>query len=278
MSKTKTKKPFKQSLAKNILLIAAIIVAGYALIVGGLRFITRHDQELSVPDFSGLTVDEAEVVAEELELRLEVTDSVYIRGMERGVISRQNPIAGSMVKKDRRILLVINCISPKMSEVPNVVGLSLRQAKTELIAGGLNVGELIYVEDMATNNVLAQKIDGKDVIPGSKVLSSSTVDLILGLNPNKNTTYVPNLIGYKYLLAKDFLQDNSLNLHSPQFDGTVETYSDSLEAVVYRQFPESSDSVAYIMGTPVTIYLSKDLTRIPEPSDSTDTMDTLMVF
>ncbi len=276
MGKKKQRKPFKQSLTRNILLIVAIVIAGYAIIVGGLRFITRHNQELSVPDFSGLTVEEAKLVADYLELRLEVTDSVYIRGMERGVISRQNPIAGSMVKKNRRILLVINCVSPKMSEMPAVVGLSLRQAKTEIIASGLNVGRLIYQEDMATNNVLAQKINGRDVEPGTKVLSSSTVDLVLGLNPAKNTTFVPNLIGYKYLLAKDFLQDNSLNLHSPVFDETVFTYSDSLEAVVYRQFPESSDSVEYIMGSPVTLYLSKDLSKIPVPSDSTATVDSLI--
>ncbi len=278
MSKTKKKKPFKQSLTKNILLIAAIIIAGYAVIVGALRFITRHNRELAVPDFSGLTVDEAKVLADELELRLDVTDSVYIRGMERGVISRQNPIAGSKVKKDRRILLVINCVSPKMSEMPSVVGLSLRQAKTELIASGLNVGKLIYEEDMATNNVLAQKINGEDAVPGSKVLSSSTVDLVLGLNPNKNTTYIPNLIGYKYLLAKEFLQDYSLNIHSPKFDETVQTYSDSLEAVVYRQYPESSDSITYRMGSLVTIYLSKDLSKLPVPTDSTAVSDTLIEF
>ncbi len=273
MKSKKNKKPFKNSLTKNGLLILGILVVGYIVIVLSLRFITRHNNELSVPDFAGMTVEKAELLADAMHLRLDVTDSVYIRGMERGVISRQNPIAGSKVKKDRRILLVINSIAPQMSEVPSVVGLSLRQAKTELMANGLNVGKLIYVTDLATNNVLAQKINGEDVEPGTQVVSYSSIDLVLGLNPDNNTTYVPNLIGYKYLLAKEFLQDYSLNLHRPQFDETVVTYSDSLEAVVYGQFPQGSDSVTYYMGSPVTLYLSKDLSRIPVPQDTVEAPD-----
>ncbi len=272
-SKKKEKKSFKNSLTRNGLLILGILVFGYIVIVASLRFITRHNRELAVPDFSGMKIEEAKLLAEELDLRLDVTDSVYIRGMERGVISRQNPTPGSFVKKNRRIMLVINSISPKMSQVPSVVGLSLRQAKTEIMANGLNVGKLIYVEDIATNNVLAQKVNGEDAIPGSKVISNSTIDLVLGLNPENNKTYVPNLIGYKYLLAKEFLQDYSLNLVNPKFDETVTSYSDSLEAVVYSQFPVGSDSVAFRMGSPVTLFLSKDISKIPVQQDTTDSAD-----
>ncbi len=275
-NKKNAKKPFKNSLTKNALLILGIIIVGYIIIVASLRFITRHNRDLEVPDFSGMKLEEAASVAEALDLRLDVTDSVYIRGMERGVISRQNPVPGSYVKKNRRILLVINSVSPKMSEVPSVVGLSLRQAKTELMANGLNVGKLIYVEDIATNNVLAQKMNGEDIVPGSKVISNSTIDLILGLNPNNDQTYVPNLIGYKYQLAKEFLQDYSLNLVNPRFDETVHSYSDSLEAVVYGQYPLGSDSVAYRMGSPVTLYLSKDVSKIPVQSEESDSTDELL--
>lgn len=257
------KKPFRESFSQNILLIAGILVTGYALMMLVLNLATRHSQELSVPDFSGMKMEAAMILAAEKEIRIEVTDSVYIRGMGRGVISRQNPEPGSKVKKGRRILVVINSVVPRQSEVPSVIGYSLRQAKTELIASGLSVGKLLYVEDMATNNVLAQQYKGKDIEPGTKLDSDSQIDLVLGMNPTHNETYIPNVIGYKYLFAKEIIHDNSLNIYRMEFDNTVGTYSDSLEAMVYSQYPAPSDSIPVRMGSAVTLYLSKDHSRIP---------------
>lgn len=267
------KKPFKSSLTQNILLILGILVLGYIIIIVFLRVITRHGQEFEVPDLYGMTLAEAAKATESLDLRLEVTDSVYIRGMERGAVSRQNPEAGSKVKKNRRILLVINSVIPRQSTMPLITGFSLRQARTELASNGLNVGKLIYVEDMATNNVLAQQYNGEDIAPGTRLNSGSYIDLVLGLNPADSTTFIPNVIGYRYQMATELLHDNSLNIYRNEFDGTVSTYSDSLEAYVYGQFPPASDSVSVRRGSSVTLYLSKDITRIPVPEEETDSTD-----
>ena len=266
-------KPFKYSLTKNILLILAILAVGYIIINLSLRLITRHNQELTVPDLTGMSLAQAVAVAEEADLRLEVTDSVFIRGMERGAISRQNPTAGSKVKKNRRILLVINSIVPRQSTMPSLIGFSLRQARTELTSNGLRVGRLLYTEDMATDNVLAQQLYGKDIEPGTRLNSGTAIDLVLGLNPTDSITFVPNVIGYRYQMAIELLHDNSLNIYRSEFDGTVATYADSLEAYVYGQYPPASDSIGIHRGAPVTLYLSKDISRIPEPEpDSTDVL------
>ena len=129
-------KPFKVSLTKNILLILGILVVGYIIVTLSLKIITRHGKEFAVPDLSGMSLTEAAATAEKYHLRLDVTDSVYIRGMERGAIARQNPEAGSMVKKNRRILLVINSVIPRQSTMPSLTGYSLRQARTELASKG----------------------------------------------------------------------------------------------------------------------------------------------
>ncbi|HIZ85091.1 MAG TPA: PASTA domain-containing protein [Candidatus Coprenecus stercoravium] len=258
----------------NILIVIAVLIVGYVIVNLSLRLITRHNQELSVPDFAGMSLEEAGAAAEAAGLRIEVTDSVYIRGMERGSVSRQNPLPGSHVKKNRRILLVINSVIPRQSTMPSLTGYSLRQAKTELISNGLKVGRLIYRPDMATNNVLAQQYHGEDIAPGTRLDSGTAIDLILGLNPNDSTTFVPNVIGYKYQMATELLLDNSLNIYRCEFDSTAVTYSDSLEAYVYSQYPPASDSIAVRIGSSVALFLSKDITRIPVPdeSDSTDTI------
>ena len=266
-------KPFKYSLTKNILLIIGILVVGYVIINLFLRIITRHNQELTVPDMTGMNLAEASAVAAEADLRLEVTDSVYIRGMERGAIARQNPEPGGKVKKNRRILLVINSIIPRQSTMPSLTGFSLRQARTELASNGLNIGKLIYVNDMATDNVLAQQYMGEDIEPGTRLNSGTAIDLVLGLNPADSATFIPYIIGYRYQMATELLHDNSLNIYRCEFDTTVTDYADSLEAYVYGQYPPASDSISVRRGTSVTLYLSKDVTRIPVPEEETDSTD-----
>ena len=156
--------------------------------------------------------------------------------------------------------------------MPNLVGYSLRQAKAELLSRGLNLGTLIYVEDIATNNVLKQLYRNREIKPGVPVESESSIDLVVGLNDMDNMTYVPYVTGLKYISAVSAVQDNSLNIQDLIFDNTVRDYSDSLDAVVYRQTPEISEE-PLLMGSSVTLYLTKDITKVPEkpePSDSTD--------
>ena len=123
--------------------VAAVAIVVFALF-SMLDVITRHNKELEVPSFAGLSVEDAQVLAQQNHLRLEVTDSVHIIKMTPGVVYKQNPQVGSKVKKNRRILLTINANTPKMVKMPSLVGHSLRQAQSELAAQQLRVGKLIY--------------------------------------------------------------------------------------------------------------------------------------
>ena len=147
--------------------------------------------------------------------------------------------------------------------MPNLVGLSMRQAKAELLSRGLLLGNLIYVQDLATNNVLKQIHENSEIKPGVMVDSESVIDLVVGLNGNDFVTYVPDLIGLKRMSAVDAVHDNSLNVKSLCFDNTVKDYEDSLNAMVYKQTPEPSDSIHVNMGSEVVLYLTLDENRIP---------------
>lgn len=256
------KKQKQPSIIRNIIYIACVLLGIYILSLIFLDITTRHNKELIVPDFRGLSIEQANEQADILELKLDVTDSVYIKSMKRGAISKQNPMAGSKVKKNRRILLTINSNQAKLIEVPDLKGLSLRQAKTVASSKGLNIGRLIYVEDIATNNVLSQEIKGRKVKPKSLVEAESTIDLVLGVNPDEATTLIPNVLGYKYLTARDILLNNSLNIAKVNFDSTISTYADSLSAVVYSQSPKADNSTPYRKGRAVSIFLTLDQEKI----------------
>ena len=245
-------------IVRNILWAIAFFVALLLVAKVGLNVITNHGQMIEVPDLTNLTFEQARKEAGRKGLKVEIADSIFVRRMAKGAVYSQNPKAGAQVKRGRRIMLTINALHAKKVSMPNLVGYSMRQAKAELNSRGLALGKLIYVNDIATNNVLRQIYNNREIRPGKQIETGSEIDLQVGLNPSDNITYVPNVKGMKYLRAVDAIHDNSLNLGRVVFDKTVKNYTDSLNATVYKQTPGASKS-PLLMGSEVTINLSLDL-------------------
>ena len=251
--KTEKKGFFRNWIVRNLLLafvIVALLIAGAIIF---LNVVTKHNQELVVPDFTNMSVEEASAAAMQAGMRIEVTDSVFVKRMQKGAVYRQNPAPGAKVKDGRRVVLTINAVNAKKLTMPNLIGYSMRQAKAELLSRGLVLGKLIYVQDMATNNVLKQLYKNKEIEPGTQIESESVIDLVVGLNNLDNRTYVPDVYGLKNSRAVETVQEHSLNVKSLRFDTTVRDYDDSLNAVVYRQVPEPSDSISVGMGEEVVL-------------------------
>ena len=227
--------------------------------------VTRHGKAFSVPDFTGMSMEEAQQLAKKNHLRLDVTDSVYVYQLPRGSVFKQNPQASVSVKKNRRILLTINSLSPRMVSVPNVVGFSLRQAKAVLSAQGLNVGTLRYTPDIATNNVLEQRYKGAPIAANVKLPAESPIDLVLGINNQSIRTAIPQLTGLTLEQAKDLLVEYSLNTGRIVFDKDIHNYADSLAAKVYKQEPAAApQSERWSLGARVEIYLTLDTDKLPK--------------
>jgi hypothetical protein len=240
--------------------IACIVIMGLADF--GLDLFTRHGRSYAVPDFTDMSLHDAQVLAKEHHLELVVTDSVYVTHRPRGIVFRQNPKHGALVKKNRRIFLTINSIMPRMVEMPDIVGYSLRQAKAVLMSNHLRVGTLNYVSDMATNNVLQQKFKGTVIDPGTELPTDSYIDLEMGLNSYNEVTIIPLLIGSSLMEAKDLLVEASLNSGAVKYDNTVKTYADSLFAKVYKQTPIASESPVWTLGLKVELWLTMDDSKI----------------
>ncbi len=264
--KKKQKGPWWKSLwVRQIALAIGAVLVLILLSHLLLLQITRHGKTFPVPDFTGMTMEEATQLAKEKHLRLDVTDSVYVHQLPRGAVFKQNPQPSVLAKKNRRVLLTINSLTPRSVSVPNVVGFSLRQAKTVLNAQALEVGTLTYVPDIATNNVLEQSYKGSLIGPDVKLLAESFIDLKLGVNDQAIRTAIPQLAGLTLEQARDLMIEYSLNTGRVQFDNTVKTYADSLSAKVYRQIPAAApQSELWNLGARVDIYLTLDESKLPK--------------
>lgn len=247
----------QKPILRNLLWILILVSV---LFIGTLTFLhlfTRHGQDFLLPDFTGLTLQQADSVARTAQLRLEVSDSLYMPDLPKGTIFRQVPQAGEHVKKHRRIELTVNSILPRQVAMPSLVGYSLRQAKAELTGKGLTIGKLIYEPDIATNNVLDQRVKGRHIDAGTMLDLFCSVDLVLGLAADAELAYVPLLIGKSLESAKDILSDHSLNLGFVTYDVSVKTATDSLAARIYRQNPVYTNQPEWPLGT--TVHLSLTL-------------------
>jgi len=240
---------------RNILFIFITVIVLLILSSVALDFFTRHGESEPVPDFKGKTMDSALIIAKKANLRLEIIDSIFRVDAPRGAVFVQNPEAGVHVKKNRKIFLTINSLAPKKEPVPNVVGVSLRQAKAEL--NNFRIGSLQYVNDFATNQVLEQRYRNKKIEPGIWLSVGEYIDLKLGLDSTTYDTFtIPNVEGLTRLPAEDMIIENSLN-YTLVFDRTIQTVSDSLNAVVYKQEPPAGTRSYYGNNVKLSLRLPK---------------------
>ena len=256
----------------NVVIAAGIVLV---LLFGSMYLLewgTLHNKEIPVPDFSGLSVPEAEALAKDAHVRIDVVDSVFVKRIAKGSVYKQNPLPGNMVKKGRRILITINAVSTKKVAVPNLIGYSLRQAVANIQSRGLSVGRLIYRSDMATDNVLDQHRGGMPIAPGTLVEGGTAIDLTVGLNSSDYSSQVPKLSGMSYTTAIDAIHGNSLNVGTVICDTTVVTYTDSLRAVVYKQQPSAQNRVR--KGTPVTVHLTLQPEKYLQPKTANSSKKT----
>ena len=247
-------------IAKNLLAAVAVLVLLVVLATIALNLITRHGKTVTAPDFTNLTVAQAEELASASQVGVKVVDSVFVRRLGAGVVYRQQPKAGATVKKGRSIFLTINSIVPRKVVMPNLYGYSVIEARAELQNRGLDLGKLNYIKDIATNNVLGQTLNGREVKAGDLVVSGSPIDLTVGLGNEESTTVVPRLIGMKYVRAVDVLHDRYLNVGRVRFDEGIKSYADSVNAVVYKQ---DALGASKTLGTAINIYLTLDTTKLP---------------
>ena len=252
---------------KHLAIALGIAILVFASVFLTLRIFTRHGQALSVPDLTGLSISETDSILTERELRYQIVDSVYNSLVERGSIIDQNPSPEFKVKENRTIFLTINAFNPEIIKMPNVVGVSLRQATAIIQTVGLQIGRLTYVPDIAVNNVLQQKFNGAVIEEGDSIIKGSEVDLILGRGLSNEKTAAPELIGILFESAKNRIISRYLNLGAVIYDGSFEDAEDSSSAFVWKQKPTFNEETLVNLGSTVDIWLTVDSTKLPLPEE-----------
>ena len=261
---------------KNLALAAGITIAILVIVQLGLRIYTGHGREISVPDFSGLSLVETDKICFEQELMWTIQDSLYLDDQPGGIVLDQYPASGSRVKKNRKIFLVINSWNPEMILMPKAYETPYRQALRILEASGLHVDSIEYEPYFAETYVRKQKYKGEVIIEGSPIPRGSGITLVLGQGLSEEKAFVPRLINMTQDSARSLIMETHFSLGAIVYDTTVVNKDDSLQARIFRQIPDYKNNQARL-GSAIDIWLSLDSLKIMQADSTLFPADTLLL-
>lgn len=165
----------------QVLAAMAIVAVLAFLFFHWITFITRHGDEITVPNLAKMNADQVEDKLDELDLDYQIIDTVdYNPNFPKLTVVQQEPTAGSKVKGGRTIYIKLNASTFKMVSVPDLIEKTYRQAIPTLKAIGLEVGTTKYIPYIGKDMVLEMWVNGKKIKPGFKVYKATKVDLVLG--------------------------------------------------------------------------------------------------
>lgn len=246
--------------SRLVRILLPLLVVGVLLLCGWawLRYYTRHNVAVRVPDLKGLSLDEARSILGSRELSALVIDSVYSDELPKGSIVEQDPASGSEVKPDRKVYLVLNASQPKMIDMPRLVDLSKRQAISVLEIIGLKVKEMQYRPDPCVDCVIAQLYKGKPIAADERIRRGESITLVLGSGDKGERVPIPDLVGLTNAEVQMVLNMASLNLGVLVECEGCNTAADSTLARVRRQSPSANANDRIALGSTIDIWLTAD--------------------
>ena len=144
--------------------------------------ISTSEKLVFIPNLIGQSLRSAELVLQQAGLLIDTVYSEYNPEYPKGTIAWQYPKANNTMKKGFGIQVTLSKgLPPDFYQVPNVIGLSLNQAKEYLAKARLKVGKISYHEDqdLVPYTVLDQSISEGTVLdrPMNIDLVVSVLDL-----------------------------------------------------------------------------------------------------
>lgn len=247
----------KSNKTKIFIIVAAVIVAVAGLV--GIGFATGlfsgGDDEIDVPNFKGMTLDEAREKAEESGLVIEEGDEVYSADQEEGLITSQTPSAGAKVGEGTVITVNIS-LGKKDGVVPSVLGMDYKQAEEYLRSFGFELG----IVKTVTSTQPIDTIVSQSVKAGSTASEGTAIDVEVSDGKGKEMKTVPTLVGLSVDQAKSEIEKSGFSIGSVNYEESTE-YAQNI--VTNQQYQPGSELEE---GTPINIVVSKGAPQSePEP-------------
>lgn len=229
-----------------------VAVAVFAAIAGVAAFLLLRAPTHQIADFVSTPLASARSELESEGFSV-VVDDEYSDSVDRDIVMRQDPVAGTRLAEGRTVTLVVSAGPPPVPVPTNLAGMTVEQASSALVAAGLKVGPLVdaFDENVAKGLVISVADGVTPAMP-----KGSPVGLVVSAGP-KPRTIPDGLVGKP--VADVTAQLESLGLKVTRVDDWSDTVA---ENSVIATNPAAGQSIA--RGGTVTVTVSKGrAVRIP---------------
>jgi len=217
---------FRLVLRALVLVVIALVSALTAM------QLAIHGREVSVPNLVGKAPGEAQKIASQAGLPLEVERQYYSATVPEGRILSQLPVAGTRVRRGWQ-LRVAESLGPQRVQIPSVLGESERAAEINIRRRGLDIGAVaqVAVPGSSADQVLAQSPP-----PNASDVAAPKISLLVSDTAAPQAFVMPSFVGQSLSSAKAALQDGGLHVGNvsaaPQIPGTSESPALSSSALL----------------------------------------------
>lgn len=233
------------------LIVDAVIMPAY----------TRHDVSIRVPRVENQPFKEAKSLMQERDLQVQRQVGRYNPNVDRGIVVDQTPLPDAKVKPGRRVYLTVNAGELPTVKLPDLTGMSVREAKNRLSSIGLEVGA---VQEDPIPSPYANTITKQEPSPADSLKEGEAVDLWYSTGLGDEEVDVPNVVGYSVADARDFLLRNELrsvvvdtNL-TPDGTPSQTVNVDSLEQEIYVREQGNVPGSSVRAGTEIRLFTTTD--------------------
>lgn len=241
---------------------------------------TRHDVSTRVPNVETRPFEEAASLLRERDLQVERQVGRYNPNVEQGLVVDQTPLPNSDVKPGRRVYLTVNAGEVPTVQVPDLTGMSVREAKNRVSSAGLAVDT---VREDPVPSPYANTITKQAPVPGDSLKKGKAVELWYSTGLGNEEMEVPNVVGYTVKAARDSLLRRELrsvvvdtNLAANDEPGRPAN-TDSLERTIYVQNQGTPPGSSVRAGTEIRLFTTPNqataLKRREALSDTTGSSD-----
>lgn len=253
-AKSDDKKKKKRAIIIGVAAAAILALFGILYVSG---IIGGGGKEVTVPDVKGMSYSEAKEVLEAKGLKIEKADEpIASQKIEKGKIVSQTPSKNSKVKKGRTVRVILSTGNTEL-KVPDLKGLSYKEAKTLLSEMGLQISKGDEVDsDSVTEGLIASQY------PSAKTKVDKGDIITVNISKGKKDAVIPKLVGTTFTSESDV----SATLSKYGYKLGKVSYEESYETpgTIIKQSPDAGTTAE--KKTTVDIVISKAKSKATVPN------------
>ena len=164
----------------NLLAMLVVVILLGIGVRFGIDAYTHHGESIAIPDIRHKNWADAEKILENAGLKIEVSDTGYVKTLPPDCILEQSPAPGELVKSGHVIYVTVNASSTPSLALPDVIdNSSLREAMAKLTAMGFKLGAPQFIPG-EQDWVYGILVNGRHVVAGDRISVGATLIIQVG--------------------------------------------------------------------------------------------------